>query len=171
MDNHSQLRDRTIARGGQADPIDPYSIGRLVQTLEHNTEAISKMAENIQQLGAANNSLERTFSARMDKFESGLVHANNDIRTLTEKSVTMDAVDALLRSLGLDPVDALLHRKNQEFLTRRRHTLEERSGTKRHVRNAVAAAVTLALLLWLWNEALLPQIGRTVQKAQTHEQK
>lgn len=157
-----QLHDSAASR---SDPLDPYSIGRLVQTLEHNTDAISKMAENMKQLGAANNSLERTFSSRMDKFESGLTHANNDIRTLTEKAVTMDAVDSRLRSLGLDPVDALLHRKNQEFLTRRRHTLEERSSTKRHARNAVAAAVAIAVLWWGW-EAALNQIKATVSQAQ-----
>lgn len=167
MDNHSQLRDRTIARGGTADPIDPYEMGRVVTQLAHNTQAVHDLAKAVQRQTDAVFDVQRNVSELKD----GLKHANNDIRTLADKAVTMDAVQAQLRELGLDPMDASKHRANQEFLTRRRHTLEERSGTKRHVRNVVAAAVTLALLLWLWNEALLPQIGRTVQKAQQHEQK
>lgn len=142
-------------------------MGRVVTQLAHNTQAVHDLAKAVQRQTDAVFDVRRNVSELKD----GLKHANNDIRTLADKAVTMDAVQAQLRELGLDPMDASKHRANQEFLTRRRHTLEERSGTKRHVRNGVALAITIALLLWLWNEALLPQVGRTVQKAQTHETK
>lgn len=149
MDINPQLRDRTVARGG-SEPIDPYEMGRVVTQLAHNTAAVHDLAKAVQRQTDAVFDVQRNVSELKD----GLKHANNDIRILTEKAVTMDAVAAELRKMGLDPMDAEKHRANQEFLTRRRHTLEEQNSTKRHVRNVVAAAVALAIGAWMWNAAL-----------------
>lgn len=167
MDPNTQLRDRTLARRSQ-EPIDPYEMGQIVAQQAHLTSAVHDLAKAVQKQTDAVFGIQRD----MSELKDGLKHANNDIRTLTTKAVTMDAVDAKLRELGLDPMDAQKHRANQEFLTRRRHTIEEQSGTKRHVRNAVAAAVTLALVWWGWS-AMLDKMVDTVRSAEVrpHEQK
>ena len=161
---NSQLHDSATPRG---NPVDPYEMGRVVTQLAHNTAAVHDLAKAVQRQTDAVFDVQRNVSELKD----GLKHANNDIRILTEKAVTMDAVDARLRSVGIDPMDAAKHRANQEFLTRRRHTIEEQNSTKRHARNAVAAAVAVALMWWLWEGVVLPQIGATVQKAQQHDTK
>lgn len=167
MDINPQLRDRTLARGGQ-NAVDPYEMGQVVAQQAHLTAAVHDLAKAVQKQTDAVFGIQRD----MSELKDGLKHANNDIRTLTAKAVTMDAVHAQLRELGLDPMDAQKHRANQEFLTRRRHTIEEQSGTKRHVRNGVALAVTLALVWWGWS-AMLDKMVDTVRSAEVrpHEQK
>lgn len=142
MDINPQLRDRTVARGGSQ--VDPYEMGQIVAQQAHLTAAVHDLAKAVQKQTDAVFGIQRD----MSELKDGLKHANNDIRILTEKAVTMDAVAAELRKLGLDPMDAEKHRANQEFLTRRRHTLEEQTGLKRHVRNGVALAVAVALVFW-----------------------
>jgi hypothetical protein len=119
-------------------------MGQIVAQQAHLTAAVHDLAKAVQKQTDAVFGIQRD----MSELKDGLKHANNDIRILTEKAVTMDAVDARLRKLGLDPMDAEKHRANQEFLTRRRHTLEEQTGLKRHVRNGVALAVAVALVFW-----------------------
>lgn len=167
MDINSQLRDRTIARGGPSG-VDPYEMGQVVAQQSHLTAAVHDLAKAVQKQTDAVFGIQRD----MSELKDGLKHANNDIRTLADKAVTMDAVQAQLRELGLDPMDASKHRANQEFLTRRRHTLEEQSGTKRHVRNAVAAAVAVAMLWWGWS-AMLEKMVDTVRSVEVrpHETK
>lgn len=164
MDNHQQLRDDATP-GGFRPQIDPYEMGRVVTQLAHNTAAVHDLAKAVQRQTDAVFDVQRNVAELKD----GLKHANNDIRHLTEKAVTLDAVDARLRKLGLDPLDADKHRANQEFLTRRRHTLEDQSSTKRHVRNAVAATAAVAFAIWAWN-AMLNQMAATVSKAQGVQQ-
>lgn len=166
MDPNSQLRDRTLARRGQ-DPLDPYEMGQIVAQQAHLTSAVHDLAKAVQKQTDAVFGIQRD----MHELKDGLKHANNDIRTLTTKAVTMDAVESKLRELGLDPMDSSKHRANQEFLTRHRTSSEEQSGTKRHVRNAIAAAVALALVSWLWTGVVLPQFAAAVKGAQQHEQK
>lgn len=160
-----QLHDRAATRGSQ-ESIDPYEMGRVVTQLAHNTAAVHDLAKAVQRQTDAVFDVQRNVSELKD----GLKHANNDIRVLTEKAVTLDAVDARLRKLGLDPMDAEKHRANQEFLTRRRHTLEEQNSTKRHTRNAVAAAVAVGLLWWAWSAAI-DKIVTTVQSSEVRNAK
>jgi hypothetical protein len=164
MVSNSQLRDSAAPGGNQ---IDPYEMGKIVAQQSHLTAAVHDLAKAVQRQTDAVFGIQRD----MSELKDGLKHANSDIRVLAEKAVTMDAVDARLRSVGIDPMDAAKHRANQEFLTRRRHTIEEQNSTKRHARNAVAAAVAVALMWWMWEGVVLPQIGATVQKAQQHDTK
>lgn len=160
---NSQLHDRAAPASPQ---IDPYEMGRVVTQLAHNTAAVHDLAKAVQRQTDAVFDVQRNVSELKD----GLKHANNDIRTLTEKAVTMDAVAAELRKLGLDPMDAEKHRANQEFLTRRRHTLEEQSSLKRHVRNGVALAVGIALVFWAAG-AFKADLIRAVQSSEVRNAK
>lgn len=160
MDNHSQLRDDATP-GSFRPPLDPYEMGRVVTQLAHNTAAVHDLAKAVQRQTDAVFDVQRNVAELKD----GLKHANNDIRTLTANSVTMAAVDERLRSVGIDPMNADKHRADQEFLTRRRHTIEERNGTKRHVRNGVALAIAIAAGVWMWNAAL-DKLADTVRPAE-----
>ena len=166
MDSSAQLHNSPSPRsaGWPSQPIDPYQMGRVVEQLTQNTTAVQKLAEAVQQQTETLYTMSRDLSELRD----GLKHANNDIRKLAESTITRDALDARLRELGLDPVDSASHRKNQAFLTRRRIDLEERSSTKRHVRNVLAAAIAVALMWWAW-DAMLHKMQDTIKQASATE--
>lgn len=146
MDPNTQLHNNPTTRGAgwPSQPIDLYEMGRMVEQLTQITSAVHNLSKAVQ----AQTETLSGVSRDMSELRDGLKYANNDIRKLAENTITNDVLDARLRKLGLDPVDSSTHKENQAFLTRQRQAAEERHGVRRHARNAVAAAVAVALLWW-----------------------
>lgn len=145
MDNNTQLLDDPVAHSPE------YQMGRVVATLAEQTRAIGSLAKSIERHTEA----VATHSIKLDRLETGLNHANEDIRAMRSEAVT-------LASLGYQDTPTLRSHLQHAANSHARH--QDRQQLFRHVRNVAVAALCVGMMWWCW-DALVSRAAHDMQTA------
>lgn len=145
MDNNAQLLDDPVAHSAE------YQMGRVVATLAEQTRAIGSLAKSIER----HTEVVESHSIRLERIESGLAHANEDIRAIRRDAIT-------LSSLGYIDTPTLRAHLQHAAHSHARH--QDRQQLFRHVRNVALAALCVGAMWWCW-DAMVTRAAHDIQTA------